>query len=399
MSGDTRPTMTCDVAVVGGGPAGAAAALTVAAGGRQVVLIEKQELPRYKVCGGGVVSRLRDVLPADALATAERSFHAARMNLDGGALSFEAKSAQPLISMTMRAEFDHALMDAARQAGAVLLTGEAVLGLDHEKGRVRLRTESRDVLAAFVVAADGVNSTVARCAGWSETRLLAPAIEVEVEPANGAGRLAQEARFDFDILPHGYAWVFPKKRHLSVGVLSVRGRRPGLPRAITAYMNGIGLGDPVRADHYGSVIPLSPRTECLARNRIFLVGDAAGVADPVTGEGISGAWLSGRLAGEALLEGDLQAAACEERFMRKVSADLLPELESARMLAGLLYSGPRLREWAFRGAGDKLCRAVGDVFCGKKTYRGLIQSSTCLKLFRMVARAGASLKPRPSAAS
>lgn len=108
------------------------------------------------------------------------------------------------------------------------------------------------------------------------------------------------------------------------------------------------------------------------KNRVLLVGDAAGFADPVTGEGISYALRSGQLAAQSLIDGNLEEEAVQGKYTRSVTESLMPELRAGRLLARLLYDFPRLRSWAFLRQGQRLSEAVTDVMAGTRTYCDLI---------------------------
>src|SRR5438094_39168 len=174
-----------DVAVVGAGPAGASAALVLARSGVKVALLEREALPRYKTCGGGVVYRAARFAGLDLTPVTERPCYRAALYLHDLGRHYTVRRAEPLIAMTMRDRLDLFLVERAVQAGARLLA----------PCRVRQ-----------VAAHD---------------RLAIPALEYEM-PVDDATllRFAEEPRFDVGTVPYGYAWVFPKAAHLSVGVLS-----------------------------------------------------------------------------------------------------------------------------------------------------------------------------------
>ncbi len=364
-----------DVAVVGGGAAGASAALKLAEAGATVVLLEKETLPRYKVCGGGVVHKARALLNIDISGVVEREFYAATITLLGNDLSFVARRDRPLISMTMRAQLDHLLVSAAEQAGAQIKPGTKVHSVSLRKTHVGLETTAGLVEAKVAIAADGVNSVLAKQAGWQESRLLVPAIESELYVSDKEmDRHARTARFDFDIPPHGYAWLFPKADHLSVGVLSVRRGHVRLKRVLAQYLSALGIKEVEREERHGFVIPISPRRDGFARNRVILVGDAAGFADPVTAEGISFAIRSGQLAAAALIQEAFEWPRSSTTYEDLIKQHITPELSAAHLLAKVLYVYPRVRTWTFRRYGGKITDAVTDIFMGASTYHGAISN-------------------------
>jgi len=372
--------MSFDAVVVGAGPAGATCALDLARGGLRVALIDRATPPRYKTCGGGIVARAVGALDVDVSGAIERSLRRLELRLDAKSRAFGIERASAPVVMAMRAPFDALLGDAAREAGAEVLAPCAFRGLRRVGSRFEVQTERGALEAAFVVGADGAGSRVARAAGWTGTLHTVPALESEIRVDEKTfARFSGAARFDFGVVPDGYGWVFPKKRHLSVGCLSTRlagdKRRSGaagLPRYLERYLGTLGLAEPVGREDHGFVIPARPRSGRLARRGVFLVGDAAGLADPLTCEGISNAIQSGRLAARAMIESRGDGERSARRYDDLLSTTLLPELRWARRLATPLYRYPGLRGFVFRRMGPQLCEAITDVFMGQRTYRDLL---------------------------
>jgi geranylgeranyl reductase family protein len=359
-----------DVIVVGGGPAGACAAWKLAQAGMTVRVLEKAALPRYKVCGGGLVSRTMRLVPIDVHQVVEETCYQARLHFFSSGLSFVTQRTTPLVSMTMRAELDHALLSAAQAKGATVCDRCGVEGVFCHEDSITVATTNGPMRARFVIAADGALSKVARSVQWEDGRRLVPALEYEVAvPAGLLHQFEGMARFDFDIVQAGYGWVFPKRNHLSIGVLSMTANRHELRTAIGRYFDVLGCASPLSVERHGFVLPLSPRTGSFARRRILLTGDAAGFADPVTGEGISSAVRSGLLAAQSLIDGQLQQAVVEERYNRLVAQAVLPELRAGRLLAYILYHCPRVRTWVFSQQGQRLCEIMADIMAGKKLYQ------------------------------
>lgn len=363
-----------DVAVVGGGPAGATAARHLARAGLAVRLFETRPLPRYKTCGGGLVGRARRWLEVDLEPAVESKCHRAEMRFLDEGLRFELIGERPLVTMVMRADLDHLLVRAAGHAGAEIFSPCGVEKLETHPGGVRLNTTAGPCDARFVVAADGAGGRIARWAGWRHEPPCAAALEseVRVSPAT-LERFAGRVVFDFGLVPQGYAWVFPKRHHLSIGCLSTRpGGRP-LQEHLDGYLDRLGV-DPVEREDHGFVIPLAPRAPDLIRGRVLLTGDSAGLADPITAEGISYATLSGRLAAGAIVAGEGDPRRVARDYQRRLGDEILGELAAARPLARLLYHHPGAARFVLRRAGASLCQAMGEVLGGDATYRRLARS-------------------------
>lgn len=372
-----------DVAVIGAGPAGSSSALKLAEGGASVALFEKRAIPRYKACGGGIVQRTRRLLTVDIAPVIEREFFTASISLVDRNAYFEVSRDEPLIAMTMRSSFDALLVSAAEKAGARIRPKSRVSSITTNKSHVELDTSSGTIRARFAIVSDGASSVLARAACPGDTRILAPAIETELYlPDKDMGRLENSVRFDFDLSSSGYGWIFPKKGHLSVGVISIRRGGRSISGSLKNYLGTLGINRVEKEERHGFVIPLSPRQDGFSRGRTLLAGDAAGFADPVTAEGISSAVLSGYLAAEALLREGLHEHRSAARYEALVRKHILPELSAGRMMAKLLYSSAGLGTWAFKRYGEKLIHAFSGVFMGERSYRSIWNPANYLRLLR-----------------
>ncbi len=376
---------TYDVAVVGSGPAGAMAAFCLAKKGVRVAVLEKSSLPRYKPCGGGIVRKAMQFLPIDVSEIIERECYRVELNFIPHHLHFSAKRKQPIVSMTMRDKFDYRLVLAARAAGADIFPKCRVTDVVSKVDMIDLTTSKGPLHARFVVGADGVLSSVAKKSGWRETRNLIPAIESEMLVSQEEmDRFCHSARFDFGLFSGGYGWVFPKKAHLSVGVLSMRKNRVRLNDMMGNYLKALGIDPLKKSKRYGYLIPVTPRNDAFMKGRVLLAGDAAGFANPITGEGISFALLSGQTTAHALLDGAFQESRVKNIFEAEIKKKILSELHLAHIFAKLVYRSPRLFRLLFRFHGQKFVENVTDIEMGETTYRCLATDPlNYLQLFRL----------------
>ena len=386
-----------DVAVVGAGPAGCSAALALARSGHEVVLLEKAALPRYKTCGGGLLHRALKLLPPPVESAIERRFNSVALNFLGSDRNYVVERPQPMVHMAMRADLDYLLTRQATAAGARLVESCLIRHLEEQPGYVEIISEQEKFRAKFVIAADGVHSATAKAIGWPALPALAPALEYEIHlPPEDFARFSQVPRFDFNSIAAGYSWVFPKRTHLSVGILSTERVSHELHTKLMDYLHSIGIHRIEKIEKHGFLIPIAPRPGPLARNRVLLVGDAAGLVDPVMAEGISHAILSGQLAAIALSESRLDVSAAGRRYLELLEKQILGELRAGRFLARLLYHHPHVRDLAFRLNGQKLCEFVADVVMGARNYRDAVKNpASTLKLFGLwKPRSATRLKPR-----
>ncbi|GAA3490882.1 geranylgeranyl reductase family protein [Streptomyces cremeus] len=293
-----------DVVVVGAGPAGASAAHAAASAGRRVLLLEKAELPRYKTCGGGIIGPSRDSLPPGFVLPLQDRVHAVTFSLNGK-LTRTRKSRKMLFGLVNRPEFDQALVEAAQKAGAVVRTGASVARVEQHGAAVPDRrtaavvlADGETVLARAVVGADGSASRIGAHVGV-ELDQVDLGLEVEIPvPKTVAEDWAGRVLIDWGPLPGSYGWVFPKGDTLTVGVIAAKGEGAATKQYLTDFIARQGLAGFEPSVSSGHLTRCRAAGSPLSRGRVLVCGDAAGLLEPWTREGISFALRSGRLAGE-----------------------------------------------------------------------------------------------------
>ena len=363
--------MTFDVAVVGGGPAGATAARALARAGARVAIVDGSH-PREKPCGGGITGRAF-ALVGDAIAPAGVTVVEA---LSAGFVARGRNAAVPLparhdghpaLGIVARRELDAALLAAACRAGAEHIAAR-VTAVERCSGGWTVSAGSLALRTGWLVGADGANSLVRRC-------VSRPFPRAELSIASGyfvRGASGQSVTLDFDEVPTGYLWSFPRADHLAVGAC---GQADATSAAQLFARSERWIREQVTAPHslerYSWPIPsLSVGAVALERpagDGWLLAGDAAGLVDPITREGIYFALLSGEHAA-ASLRGSLPAAEYTQRLQDTIYA----ELGRAARLKKQFFR-PELLALLVRALGrSRAIRSVmADLIAGRQPYAGL----------------------------
>lgn len=353
-----------DVVVVGSGPAGGMAAYEASKAGLSVAILEKENLPRYKTCGGGLVFRGKEMLPFDISEVIEKEYNDLFIYFDHLDQPLFAQRTYPVVTMVMRDKFDQLIVENAKSFGAELLENHTLKALEFGE-KIILKTSSGDISSTYVIAADGVLGPTAKYAGWTETRQLIPALEYEVEVSQDVyDRLSTEARFDIDVIPNGYGWCFPKKNHLSIGVGTFKKKKINLREYYYEYLKILGIDEVLSEQAHGFQVPISPRKDGFVKHNVFLTGDSAGFADPLTAEGITNSLYSGSLAGKAIAQHFDNPALAEETYIESLNERLLPELKFAGYLAYLFYNQKTIRNYLMKSNGQRYCDKITDIYTG-----------------------------------
>lgn len=288
---------TWDVVVIGAGPAGSAAAAAASSDG-SVLILERHTLPRYKLCGGGLIGLSLQALPAGFSPAVRNEARRATFTFD---LDQEQtrQEQDTIIPMVMRDELDDALARHAIAQGAQLQDGTTVDRIEASRDHVRLDTSSGEIRARCLVGADGSASLAARAAG-ARYQQVDLGMEVELD-ADEQRRLAWQGRvlIDFGRVRGGYGWIFPKGDRLTVGVIAAKGMIEEQRQYLADLIAAHDVGDLPIAHQGGHLTRCRAADSPLSAGRILLAGDAAGLLEPWTREGISFALRSGTLAGHA----------------------------------------------------------------------------------------------------
>ena len=342
---------SADVIVVGAGPAGVAAAVTLAQAGREVVVVDKARFPRDKICGDGLTAgalRLLEGLgldPGDVpswqvvddVVVRGPSGHEVTFPLPRGRGTYAA--------VARRVDLDAALVERARSAGVKVLDGHACLGVEERDDEVEISVEGLGALSAgFVVAADGMWSPVRKHLGLATPGYRGEWHAFRQYFTDVGPRAASEliVWFEPDLLP-GYAWSFPLPgNRANVGFGIQRGGKVARVQEMAAiwpellarpHIRAV-LGDDATPESPHRAWPIPARIDeaVLTGARTLFVGDAAAATDPLTGEGIGQALLTGVLAAEAIVDHGPAAAAVTEAYREAARRALVADHKMSMLL-------------------------------------------------------------------
>ena len=385
-------TTDAEVIVAGAGPAGCIAAYTLARKGISVLILEKTQFPRYKVCGAGLTHKILAEIPYDVSPVFETSIHNIVFS-SGFREVFKRTSAEPMIYCTMRDKFDHFLLRKAVEAGAKVLYDVKVTGVKQEQESAVVETATGNYRSRLVIGADGASGVVARSADLRNHILLGLAWEAEVtaDPAI-VKAYSQTVFLDWGAFPGGYGWVFPKQDHFSIGVGGPASLAKGMMPyydSLTAYLaeapwlSESGSAAPnagsagrnraysIRVLETLSMkswpIPVRVEKSLFHNGRVMVAGDAGGLTDPLTGEGLYYAVRSGKLAAEASLKFLGSATPSLASYSEAVNDELMTELLEANRIKYLFNTVPTKIHRLVRD-NDRVWRAFGKVLRGERWY-------------------------------
>ena len=286
-----------DAIVVGAGPAGSTTAYRLARAGARVCLLDRARFPRDKPCGGGLTLRAVRQLPFSVEPVVEDVVDRLELGLRYGR-RWSRRSEGPLVLMTQRRRLDAFLAERAAEAGAEFREGVKVTGVD-PSGFVSAGGERLE--GAVIVGADGANGITARALGVQAEYGVALEGNVGYEHVSRE-RFAGRAVVELGAVPGGYAWVFPKADHVNVGVGGWQSEGPRLRERLGELCRAFGIDESTVHDVRGHRLPMRGGARRQVRDRVLLVGDAAALVDPLSGDGMYEAFVSGRLAAEATLD-------------------------------------------------------------------------------------------------
>jgi geranylgeranyl reductase family protein len=334
---------SADVIVVGAGPAGSTAAYRLAAQGASVLLLDRAAFPRDKPCGGGLTLRGVRQLPFSVDPVVEDVIHRLVLRLRFDSWT-EVTSKEPVILMTQRRRLDAYLLEQAGEVGAEVRQGVRVRSATQDASGVEVVCEGGErIRGRFLVGADGATGVSRQALGAVVEHSFAVAMEGNVsyddyDPTPYRGR----ALLEVGVIPGGYGWVFPKGDHANIGVGGYISQGPALRDELARLCRVHGVAPDRLRDIRGWRLPIRRADAVTARGRALLVGDAAGLVDPLSGDGMFEAFTSSRLASEAVMDALAGRAPSVDPYSEKLDAALIPHLAASWATKLAVEKNPRI---------------------------------------------------------
>jgi geranylgeranyl reductase family protein len=317
----------------------------LARGGARVLLLDRARFPRDKPCGGGLTGRALRHAPCDVSPVVEHDVDRFVVRV-GYRRRAERRADSTVIRMTQRRRLDLHLVERAAAAGADFRDGVRAGEIALDEDGVTIAAEGLGARASYLVGADGANGVVAGSVGLGAGIVRNVALEGTVPwGALDPAPYSRSAWVELGVVPGGYGWVFPKGDHANLGVGGAPDEGPRLRDHLNRLARAHGIDPTALEDVRGHRLPMRRPGSPAARGRVLLVGDAAGLVDPLSGDGIYEAFVSGRLAAEAILAGK------PESYEPALSAALDRHAGASWKAKRVADDHPAMCLWALRAPG------------------------------------------------
>ncbi len=370
-----------DVIVVGAGPAGSTAARYCAQAGLKTLLIEKERLPRYKPCGGCLSPKTVHLLDFDLSPVLENTVYGVKFSYCFKD-SFSIQSTQPMAFLVMRDRFDQFLAKEAQKRGADILEGERVTGAKENEDWIEVElSKGKKLRSGYLVGADGAGSIVAKSFSLLSRKDNRQGVGLESEiPFERTVHFPKEdlhrILLDFGRIPSGFGWVFPKREGLSVGIggMFFHAGKKNLRRCFIDFLTGLNYTPKGEgAEVMGHPLPsFYDEGQRISQGRALLVGDAASLIDPLTGEGVYYAIRSGMLAAEAILRSKEKGILPADLYHEAVQVNIVENFKWALLFARFVNRFNKLSYQTLRHY-PELGNLYLQVLEGKETYKGFVE--------------------------
>jgi geranylgeranyl reductase family protein len=355
-----------DCIIVGAGPAGTTAAYHLAKKGYSVLILEKTSFPRNKPCGGGVSPAIGQWFDFDFSPVIDNTVNKVKYTWKmGDPVEVDLQGVQPMW-MVKRDVFDNFLAQQAQNQGAQLKDNVEVIGVKSSSDSWQVNTTNGVFESRYLIAADGAKGPMANWLGFEELdKFISCSLEVAAQVPSDRQQMAS---FDFGSVKGGFLWSFPKSDGYSISGAFVKGKGKvqDLQKQIQSYASFLGA-NLANSTYTESVMNLWTENRVLHTNRALLAGEAAGMADPLTGEGIRPAIFTGVKAAEAIdsaIVGDENALV---KYTQIIDEQWTSDLVWAGRLSGMFHQFPKIA-YKVGVKRPSAAQLMSKILCGELRY-------------------------------
>ena len=331
-----------DVIIIGGGPSGSSAGRRAGKLGLKTLLLEKENFPRYKPCGGGLsehaMSYLDFELPEDII----------EWEVTGAKVIFKDQSvnvhkSHRVFALVSRNTFDTFLLEKAKETGIEVHTGEKALSCREMSDFIEVDTGEKTYQAKFAIISEGAQGLVKTCVRPTDNKDeygICLVTEIPAEEREIEERLGKTLELHLGVARGGYGWIFPHKTYYSVGIGGVVNDFSHPKESMLEFLKKNGFSGDYKL--HGHKIPWGGLKRKVVGSRVILSGDAAGFVDASSGEGLSYAIRSGQLAAEVIAGICLQGKNLKDlkEYQALCRAEFGTHLKYSLILSKLIHSFP-----------------------------------------------------------
>ena len=336
-------------------------AYLLARDGIRVALVEKETFPRKKVCAGGLPAKVLKILPFDISSVIEREIFEVTVTHRLGS-EFTKTYSKPLIYTARREKFDSLLAEKAGSAGALFLDGQKFSHIGFENNLWTVGTAGASIKARVLAGADGAHGAVARTLSLRPCEAFHAGLQVELPIGSVKGAIASDTGivFDWGMLEDSYGWIFPKRETFCIGVKGPMSLGTRLMYYLESFFGRYRIPWD-RRNLSGHLMPHRLGNNPITTHRALLVGDAAGLTDFWTGEGIFHAIRGSEMAAppiRAFLEGRIASL---RSYEEAINQRMMPEFQvSYRFSRAFNYVYPLIFEMVkkYEYPWDTFCRIM-----------------------------------------
>ncbi len=340
-----------DVIVVGAGPAGCSCAFELKNHNKNVLLLDKHDFPRHKPCAGGITKKALDQLPIDISHLVEYCSYEMVFKFDENR-AVELQNDLGSCVMVIREDFDHYFFNETLKKGVHFKKINEIKNIEYNQNKVFLYIDNTKYECSYLIGADGANSIVRKLT--TELSYENPVYAFEgLVPKTEKNK---QVKTEFIFNKRGYAWIFPKENHFNVGIgnlinnkTSSKARKRDLYEFVYSRFGSKNINNIT-----GFPIGTEGITYNATLDKIFLVGDAAGLSESLLGEGIYNAIISGKYAAKSIIKSEQEKGFSAKHFYNNFLKKLTSELRLYKKGSKLLYSYPKISYFLIKfGLGKK----------------------------------------------